>query len=297
MTHNTTSTTHIGNTPSQKTPSRPARPWALLGLRQRPRWRWTWTGAWLGLLLAGPVQACMCASPALTVDDLLRTADAVAEVRVAREFELKYLISQARCEADALCLDALVRLDAEPASNPLQVLRRANVEAALARLRVLAAGDQPQPALPVVTRAWEVELAALEAASGAPHWDGRHLPALQLQVLRWFKAPPRSSSMPEPQQLLIGTSSMCTAEPALAFGRSYVLPLRQRAVRGEAVSYEVPACADSHALLRMGDELVRTQARDGQATQPYGSYADFVARWGMLPRAVRGAKPEQSKRP
>ena len=281
MTYNTTSTTHIGIKPTRKAPSRPARPWALRWSPQGPRLRWlAWPGAWLAWLLAGPAQACMCASPALTVDDLLHTADAVVEVRVTREFELKYLILQARCEADALCLDALARLDAEPAANPLRVLRQANVEAALARLRVLAAGDLPKPAQPVVTRAWEVELAALEAASGAPSWDGRHLPDLQVQVLRWFKAPPRSASLPEAQQLVIGTRSMCTAEPALAFGRSYVLPQRQRAVRGEAVSYEVSACADSHALLRMGDELVRTRARDGQAMLPYGSYADFVKRWG-----------------
>ena len=72
---------------------------------------------------------------------------------------------------------------------------------------------------------------------------------------------------------------MCTAEPALTFGHSYVLPLRQRAVRGEAVSYEVSGCADSHALLRSGDMLYRTRAQDGQVTQPYGSYADFVRRY------------------
>ena len=289
MTHNTFSTTHIGSTPTKMAPSRPARPWAL---------RWSWTGAWLGLLLAGPVQACMCASPALTVDDLLQTADVVAEVRVAREFELKFLISQARCKADAVCLDALTRLDAGATTSPMQVLRQASVEAALARLQATAAGEPSQahqaaPAAPV--RAWEVELAALEAGSGAPSWDGQ-LPAMQVEVVRWFRAP--RSSVPGPSRLLIGSRSMCTAEPALAFGRSYVLPMRQRAVRGEAVSYEVSACADSHALLRMGDALVRTQARDGQATQPYGSYADFVRRWGRAsPKAERWAKPEQSKRP
>ena len=266
-------------------------------LRRTPRWAWHGTLAWLGLLLAGPAQACTCASPAPTVDDLLQAADAVAEVRVTREYQLKYLILQARCEADAVCLDALARLDAGPAAHPLHVLRRARLEAGLARLRALAAGEQPQaqPAHVAFTRAWEAELAALEATSGAPTWDGEQLPALQLQVLRWFKVPPHSSSAPAsskgsstsgrsspvPQQLAIGMRSMCAAEPALAFDRSYVLPLRQRAVRGEAVTYEVSGCADSHALLHSGDALYRTRAQDGQATQPYGSYADFVRRYAM----------------
>ena len=256
--------------------------------------------AWLCLLLVAPAQACMCAST-LTVDDLLQAADAVAEVRVTREYQLKYLILQARCEADALCRDALARLGAPPANSSPRTLAQVRVEASLARLRVQAAGELPQgPPAPVAsTHAWEAELASLEATSGAPTWDREQLPALQLQVLRWFKAPPRSSSAPAstkrsstpwpstpgPQQLAISTRSMCAAEPILAFDRSYVLPLRQRAVRGEAVSYEVSGCADSHALLRSGDALYRTRAQDGQATQPYGSYADFVRRYATpVPR-------------
>ena len=74
---------------------------------------------------------------------------------------------------------------------------------------------------------------------------------------------------------------MCAAEPAMEFDRNYVLPLRQRAVRGEAMSYEVSGCADSHALLHSGDMLYRTSAQDGQATLPYGSYADFVRQYAV----------------
>ena len=96
-------------------------------LRRTPHGAWHGTLAWLGLLLAGPAQACTCASPAPTVDDLLQAADAVAEVRVTREYELKYLILQARCEADASCRDALTRLDAGPAAHPLHVLRQARL--------------------------------------------------------------------------------------------------------------------------------------------------------------------------
>ena len=242
--------------------------------------------AWLCLLLVAPAQACMCAST-LTVDDLLQAADAVAEVRVTREYQLKYLILEARCEADALCRDALARLGTPP--NP-RTLTLARIETSLVNLREQASGEQtsdeqPQSARSASTHAWTQELAAMEAKSGAPSWDGVQLPTLQLEVLRWFKAPRSHQTKRGSQRLSISDRTMCSAKPVLAFDRSYVLPLQQRAVRGEAVSYEVSGCADSHALLRSGDALYRTRAQDGQATQPYGSYADFVRRYATpVPR-------------
>ena len=129
-------------------------------LHRTPHWAWHGTLAWLGLLLAGPAQACTCASPAPTVDDLLQAADAVAEVRVTREYQLKYLILQARCEADAVCLDALARLDAGPAGP---VWRRRAL-----KLRCPDCVHKPQVTSPISGR--DSQRSWFRRTPGRPSW-------------------------------------------------------------------------------------------------------------------------------